>query len=187
MSYAARYQPYNANNKSKKEDKTIYADQDIYTGKTESGYYLYHTTADPMEKFKQRRIGTLSERPEKKYIEEQQRYGPNNDKIKWKMDKEAVREWIEESYGFIFSDKPSPWAPKKLGEPSVKHTTGYEEDDEEMPSPSDPPAKDKKKDLYLSILDAHTILLNEISTSLRELSARSSSSNSISQLSDQVS
>lgn len=176
---SSRYQPYNNNNKSKKEDKTIYADQDIYTGKTETGYYLYHTTADPAEKFKQRRIGSLSEKPDKKFIEEAQRYGPNNDKIKWKLDKEAVQEWIEEQYGFVFSDKPSPWAPKKLGEPSVRHTTGYEEDMEELPD-APKPTSSSLKELCETSFQTQLCLLNEISTSLRELIARTSGSNPVS-------
>lgn len=118
----------------------IYAEDDIYCAKTENGFYLFHTTMDPAEKFKQRRIANLSDKPGPEFIVERMRYGMNQEKIKWLLNKDACKEWIEDNYDFIFSSDPSPWAPIKIGEKRAKRVTGTGSDDDD-----DTPTRPKKQ------------------------------------------
>lgn len=112
-----RFSSNNANNKvTNNNNKIIYADQDLFVGQTASGnFYLFHTTSDPAEKFKQRKIGDICQRPSKEFIDEQQRYGQNGEKIRWKLNKEKVESWLLQEYDYKLVEYDSPWAPKVLG------------------------------------------------------------------------
>jgi hypothetical protein len=181
-------------NNTTKPKKFIYAEDDVYAGVCADSiqHRLYHTTLDPDEKFKQKQIGLLAEKPPRQYIDEKMRYGANNDKIKYKLIKEEVKDWIEDEYGFTFTDKPSPWAPKKLGEKREREKE-VESDDERpaskkrIDSSDEELPKTKKLDTSAPIigqsevtdifknfenmfkrLDQQEILLNEIATRGRQ-------------------
>lgn len=153
--------------------KIIYAEDELFAGKTENGYYLFHTTLDPSETYKQRRIGNLTERPAKEFIVEKVVYGQMADKIKWKLDKEKLQEWIEEEYKYIFSNKPSPWAPKKLGVKRAPSET--EQSDSDSDTEPDEPSKKKVKitadevtnEILKKLEDCYTLLL-ETTNHLRQ-------------------
>lgn len=156
----------------------IYVEDEIYCAKTENGFYLFHTTMDPAEKYKQKRITNLSEKPDQDYIVERMKYGMNNDKLKWLLNKEKCRDWIEENYEFVYSDESSPWAPKKLGEkraatPATTNKNDSDTDDDSDPKPPaskvrvvSPPSYD-----YVELskrLDEFFVILMEIRTHIRQ-------------------
>lgn len=122
------YSSRSANSKPKVA-KIIYPEDELYVGLTRrdenNSYYLFHTTLNPDNQYKMVRIGDLAEPPSKEFVVEKIRYGQNNDKLKYKLDKEKIQEWVEEEYGFTYSTQPSPWAPKKLGVKRPKLETGY--------------------------------------------------------------
>lgn len=165
------------NNKNNKPSpKIIYAEDDIYAGKTENGFYLFHTTLDPAETYKQRRIGLLSEKPEKKFIVETIKYGQMGDKVKWLLDKSKLQEWIEDEYGFTFSEKPSPWAPKKLGAAKRENpeTTSISNSDSDNDTEKDEPQKKIQKTepipdftIIINKIDELHVLLSELVTHKR--------------------
>lgn len=137
---------FNNNRGPAKQPNIIYAEDELFAGKTENGWYLFHSTLDPSEKYKQKRIATLSERPSKEYILEKIVYGQMGDKLKYRLDKEKLSDWITEEYKFIVSDKPSPWAPKKLGVSTgpVKRKKPVSSDDEDD-SGTEPDEPETKK------------------------------------------
>lgn len=125
--------------------KIIYPEDELYVGVTRkdeyNAFYLFHTTLDPANQYKMVRIGDLSEPPPKEYVVEKIRYGQNNDKLKYKLDREKVQEWVEEEYGYTFSAEVSPWAPKKLGVKRPKLDSGYNQNsDDELDAPAAKPA-----------------------------------------------
>lgn len=175
-----RYGNNNNNNNAnanKAAPKIIYAEDDVFAGKTETGFYLFHSTLNPDEKYKQRRIGLLSEKPEKQYIEETIKYGQMGEKIKWRLNKEKLQDWIHEEFGFTMSEQPSPWAPKKIGVATPKKTVDPDDDDEDTETSSEP-AKKKAKTSISNTSDfdieaamaEQKILLMECITQLRQLS-----------------
>lgn len=171
-SYGAK-PSYNNNKPGQNKPKVIYSDQEIFAGQTKSGeFYLFHTTADPDEQFKMRKIGSLAEKPPRQYVEEKVVYGQAGEKIKWRLDKEKVREWIEDEYNFGFSDEPSPWAPKKLGEkrarptPTAATASDDSDTDSDNSASSQPPAKMDSATMSKRVEDCY-LLLQEIVGILR--------------------
>lgn len=146
-----------------KQPNIIYAEDELFAGKTENGWYLFHSTLDPSEKYKQKRIATLSERPAKEYILEKIVYGQMGDKLKYRLDKEKLGDWITEEYKFIVSDKPSPWAPKKLGVSTgpVKRKKPISSDDEDE-SDTEPDEPETKKQATATPLITANEVTNEI-------------------------
>jgi hypothetical protein len=100
--------------------KNIYEEDELYAAEGQKGWYMYHTTKDPENKFHQVRIGELVEAPEKGYRLEKIRYGESGQRVKYLLNKEALKNWIAEEYGFVFVDSPSPWAPKRMGQKTEK-------------------------------------------------------------------
>jgi hypothetical protein len=169
--------------KTELKPKIIYAEDELYAGKTKTGYYLFHTTLDPSETYKQRRIGDLTERPAKEFVLEKVIYGQMDDKVKWRLDKEKLKEWVEEEYKFVFSEKPSPWAPKKLG---VKRTPAEADLTDSDTEPDEPTQKKTKievtelagyEQLVKTINDCYTLLL-EVTNHMRQEKAKSSAGDS---------
>lgn len=159
----------------------IYADEDLFAGRSATGWYLFHSTKDPTAQYKQKRIGNLTKKPAKEYILEEIEYGPMGDKIKYKLDKEKLEDWITEEFKYNFSSKPSPWGDKELGvsskkrtKPAVAAASSTDDDDDEA---TPPPKKNKTEDIwapseeYLGIkrkLDEIFILLQELVTEKRQ-------------------
>ena len=178
MSYSSGRTPYK---KPPPKKKYIYQEDDIYAAEGANGWYLFHTTKDPENKFHQVRIGDLTEMPSTQYRNKKIRYGQDNSKVKWLLKKEEIQEWIEDSYpDFIFEDKPSPWAPKKLGEKTDKPTREETDSEEEQPpkkrvrkSSSD--TEEEEVSVKKSELVEIRLMLQEILSHLRNESPKSAS------------
>jgi hypothetical protein len=147
--------------------KIIYSDQEVYAGQTKNGdFYLFHTTLDPDEQFKMRKIGSLAEKPPREYVEEKVVYGLAGEKIKWRLNKEKVSEWIEDEFNFGFSAEPSPWAPKKFGEKRQRTQAPPDDSDSEGEAKPPPVVQSKENNLSKRVEDCF-LLLQEIVTILR--------------------
>lgn len=120
--------------------KIIYADDSLYAGEGANGFYLFHTTKDPENKFHMVRIGDLEEKPQKKYIEDVE--FTSQGKKKFKLSKEDLKDWVSETYDYVFLEKPSPWAPKKMG---VKAEKRARDDSDEDKTDDDQPSPPKKQ------------------------------------------
>ena len=138
------------NNKNSSTKKYIYNEDELYAGQGANGWYLYHTTKDPENKFKQVRIGDLAEEPERKFRLEKIRYGQNNEKVKHLLDKnnDDLKDWIESEYpNFVFTNDSSPWAPKKMGEKTTPKKRDTTDSDDDIPTATQQPTKTRIQEL----------------------------------------
>jgi len=172
----------NNNDKTKKRKKVIYLDNELWVAEAGNGYRLYYTTKDPDVPYGQVKIGDLAEEPPRDVRGKLVSYGLQKEKQKWPLKKEKVQKWIEEAYGFKFSEKNSKHAPKVIGA-AAPETSDTEEEEEEEEAP---PRKRRKREddedeedsprrnsLLLEIKDTlehHTILLQQLTTEQRQIS-----------------
>lgn len=96
--------------------KKIYREDELYAAVSQKGaWYLSYTTLDPDEKYKSKYVASISEKPDKEFILRKDT-NPRNGAKKYFLDKEALAESLESSYGVLVVDEPSPWVPLKLGQ-----------------------------------------------------------------------
>lgn len=135
-------------NKNKPE-KIIYPEDVLFCckNKDKEGYYLAHTTLDPecrtfggmrwiaeLAKFPSEKVRTGEEEPVGK---------PPNQKIRYFLHKDKLKQFITTNYGYKFSDQPSPWLPKTLTLDSEEEA----QDPFNETPPTLPPVNKKKRPL----------------------------------------
>jgi hypothetical protein len=164
MAYAYR----NNNNKAKQTSspKIIYAEDELCVRENATGWCIFHTTLDPAAQYKQKTVGNVSDKPEKIYIVKKIRYGPNMDKIKYLLDKEKLKDILDDQFDYVVSSDPSPWLPKKLG--GAKRQKPDSDTEEDTPTTTSQPPPLSNSELSKKIDDCYLLLTELINHKRQE-------------------